>query len=277
MFFLKPNSFAWKFTSTNTYTIIVSKDKAQTNENGFIEEYNLNRNTDFKFINEIFSAYYNGNLFYSKAYKTSQYKDNFTYLIRLIPLKDNTYNNIELLINKIDLGLVEIRLNKADNSVISYTFNHRIINGVIDEGTFTFEWVFFLNLAYNNITIIFMYKYILSVLVILSFLLGSCTKEELQYQDKSKKLFTYFVSTTGNEAIITYKDKSGINSFTQKDETWHTTFEVARGDTVFIRISTVNSCTVNFYSAFDGKKQFYLTNHFLPPNNQTEVAYIINY
>ena len=122
-----------------------------------------------------------------------------------------------------------------------------------------------------------MQKLILTVIITLSFFLGSCTKEETQYMDKSKKMFTYYVSTKGNEATITYKDKNGFNQFYQKDDTWHTTFEVNEGDTVYIRIFTENSCIVNFYTALEGKKQYYLTDAFLPPNNIAKVAYIIHY
>lgn len=142
LFFLKSNSFAWKYSYPNTYTITILNNEASTNENGFTEEYILGQNIDFKLTNKLLLAYYNSSLLGLKEYKDSHYENELTYLIRLFPLNNsisNIYNNIELIINKIDFGLVGIRFNKVDNSIVNYIFNDRIINGIIDEGVFEME------------------------------------------------------------------------------------------------------------------------------------------
>jgi len=142
LFFIKSNSFAWKYNYPNTYTITILNNEASTNENGFTEEYILDQDIDFKLTNKLFLTYYNSSLLESKEYKESYYKNELTYLIRLFPLNNsisNTYNNIELIINKIDFGLVGIRFNKVDNSIVNYIFNERIINGLIDKDIFEME------------------------------------------------------------------------------------------------------------------------------------------
>jgi len=122
-----------------------------------------------------------------------------------------------------------------------------------------------------------MSKFIVTISILFSIFISSCTKEELQYQDRSKKLYTYYVSTQGNEAYITYLDKNGINYLTQKNDTWHHTFNVNRGDTIFLNIKTTDGCTLTFYAAFDGQKQYYFDNFYLGANHQTQVSYIIQY
>ena len=142
LFFLKPNSFAWKYSYPNTYTITILNNEASTNENGFTEEYFLSKNIDFMLTNKLLLAYYNASLFGTKEYEYSHYENELTYLIRLLPLNNsisNIYNNIELLINKIDFGLIGIRFNKVDNTIVNCTFNDRIINGLIDKSVFKIE------------------------------------------------------------------------------------------------------------------------------------------
>ena len=142
LYFQKPYSFSWKFTKPSTYTILITNNEATTDEFGYTEKYSLNSNIDFKLANTIFSAFYNDKLFDSSNYSFSYYENELTYLIRLIPLNNsisNIYNNIELLINKTDFGLVGIRFYKVENSIVKYTFNDRIVNGLIDKDAFSFE------------------------------------------------------------------------------------------------------------------------------------------
>jgi len=140
--FQKPNNIAWVFYKPNLYTIVINGSEASTNENGFFEEYNLEQNTDFTLANSLFTTYYNKFYFKATDYEISFYKDKYTFLIRLIPLKNKTnssYNNIELIVNKIDYGLVGIRLNKTDDSIVKYTFSDRIVNGKLDQSVFKVE------------------------------------------------------------------------------------------------------------------------------------------
>jgi len=121
-----------------------------------------------------------------------------------------------------------------------------------------------------------MSKYLLSLIIISSILIGSCTKEELQYQNKSTNLFTYYVSTEGGDAEITYYTKSKLNTFIQKDATWHTTINLNKGDTAYIRVYTETGCTLNMYTAYNGYKTYLTEDHYLQSFHKMEIAYIIN-
>ncbi len=142
MYFKKPYNFAWQYSEPEQYKIIVNYSTTKSNENGYYEDYNINNNIGLKTVNIHTNEYYSNTLVNNKEYKISYYYDKYSYLIRLIPLNNsesNYYSSIELFINNIDYGLIGIRLNKTDNSVTSYTFSNRIVNGKINDKIFKVE------------------------------------------------------------------------------------------------------------------------------------------
>lgn len=107
-------------------------------------------------------------------------------------------------------------------------------------------------------------------------LFSSCVKQEVQSLDRSEKLFTYYVKTSGLETTITYKLKDGYREETAEDELWHHTFPVNLGDTIEILVTSPGSL-VDSYVAYDGKITHYTNGYYVQPTSSLHIAYIIDF
>jgi len=136
VYFEKKSMFLWKFLKPEVYSILVNNKIINTNKFGFIEEYN---DLIFNYLIRIISKYFEGNIFNQSC---SYYRNSDSYLIRLTTNSDPIFDivdNIEIIINNIDYGITAIRFNLSNNSLKTYTFRNRIVNGGIDEKIFKLE------------------------------------------------------------------------------------------------------------------------------------------
>lgn len=138
-YFAKPNSIRWQYNTPISYTIVLSGNKVQIKDDESLKEYDMDSNPIFKEINKLLLTSLNGEVLNSKDFKTEYFSNNSEYMARLLPQNSamtDVLNNIEIYFNKIDFGVIGIRLNENTDDFTLIKFTQRIINGQIPNHTF---------------------------------------------------------------------------------------------------------------------------------------------
>jgi len=138
-YFEKPNSIRWQYNTPISYTIVLSGNKVQIKDNESLKEYDMASNPIFKEINKLLLNSLNGEVLNSKDFKIEYFSNNSEYMARLLPQNTamtDVLNNIEIYFNKIDFGVIGLRLNENTDDYTLIKFTQRIINGQIPDHTF---------------------------------------------------------------------------------------------------------------------------------------------
>ena len=138
-YFEKPNSIRWQYNTPISYTIVLSRNKVQIKDDESLKEYDMDSNPIFKEINKLLLNSLNGEVLNSKDFKVEYFSNNSEYMTRLLPQNTamtDVLNNIEIYFNKIDFGVIGIRLNENTDDYTLIKFTQRIINGQIPDHTF---------------------------------------------------------------------------------------------------------------------------------------------
>lgn len=138
-YFEKPNSIRWQYNTPISYTIVLSGTKVQIKDDESLKEYDMDSNPIFKEINKLLLNSLNGEVLNSKDFKVEYFSNNSEYMTRLLPQNTamtDVLNNIEIYFNKIDFGVIGIRLNENTDDYTLIKFTQRIINGQIPDHTF---------------------------------------------------------------------------------------------------------------------------------------------
>ena len=138
-YFQKPNSIRWQYVNPISYTIVLANKKVQIKDEESLKEYDMSSNPVFKEINKLLLNSLNGDILNSKDFKIEFYSNNTEYMTRLLP--QNTamtdyLNSIEIYFNKIDFGVIGIKLNENTDDFTYIKFTQRIINGQIPDHIF---------------------------------------------------------------------------------------------------------------------------------------------
>ncbi len=138
-YFKKPNSIRWQYNTPISYTIVLTKNKVQIKDEESLKEYDMSSNPIFKEINKLLLSSLNGNILSSKDFKIEYFSSNNEYMARLLPQNTamtDVLNSIEIYFNKIDFGVIGIKLNENTDDYTYIKFNQRIINGQIPDSIF---------------------------------------------------------------------------------------------------------------------------------------------
>ena len=135
-----PKQIKWEYQTPSKYSIVFNnKARPIIIDNDEINPYSLSSDPNFKIINQIIAEYFNKSIFDSKSYSTTYYKGINLYLMRIIvsdSKSSNLIQSIELRFNKIDYGLLEIKININNMEIITLEFNQRFINNKITKEEF---------------------------------------------------------------------------------------------------------------------------------------------
>jgi outer membrane lipoprotein-sorting protein len=138
-YFQKPNSIRWQYNTPISYTIVLANNKVQIKDEESLKEYDMASNPIFKEINKLLLSSLNGQVLNSKDFKIEYFSNNSEYMARLLPQNTamtDVLNSIEIYFNKIDFGVIGIRLNENTDDFTLIKFTQRIINGQIPDHIF---------------------------------------------------------------------------------------------------------------------------------------------
>ena len=135
-----PKQIKWEYKKPSKYSIVFNnKARAVIIENDEINPYSISSNRNFKLLNQIIAQYFNKELFDSKNYSYKYYENSNRYLLKII-VKDskssNTIQNIDITFNKIDFGLVGLKININNIEIITLELSQRFINNNIPKEIF---------------------------------------------------------------------------------------------------------------------------------------------
>lgn len=141
-YFQKPNSIRWQYNTPISYTIVISGNKIQVKDDENLKEYEMSTSPIFKEINKLLLSSLNGEILNSKDFMIEYFSNKNEYMARLLPQNTamtDVLNSIEIFFNKIDFGVIGIRLNENTDDYTYIKFTQRIINGQIPNHTFKLD------------------------------------------------------------------------------------------------------------------------------------------
>ncbi len=127
-----PKQIKWEYKTPSEYSIVFNK-KARPIiiDNNEINPYSISSDPNFKILNQIIAQYFDTSIFDSNSYSTTYFKGTNLYLMRIIvsdSKSSNLIQSIELRFNKIDYGLLGIKVNINNMEIITLEFSQRFIN-----------------------------------------------------------------------------------------------------------------------------------------------------
>ncbi len=138
-YFQQPNLIRWQYNTPISYTIVLNGKKVQIKDDNGLKEYDMSSNPIFKEINNLLLNSLNGKILNSKDFKIEYYKNHYEYMARLLPQNTamtDVLTSIEIYFNRIDFGVIAIKLTEDSEDFTLIKFNQRIINGQIPDHTF---------------------------------------------------------------------------------------------------------------------------------------------
>lgn len=139
-YYKKENLLRWEYVSPFKYIMVMNKDKLYINDDVKTTMFDVNSNKMFSEINDIMISCLNGTILTdNKKFKTSFFEDKATYLVKLSPLSDKMkeyLKQIEILFNKNDLSLSQLKLIELSGDFTTITFRNKKMNHIIPNEKF---------------------------------------------------------------------------------------------------------------------------------------------
>lgn len=139
MVFKAPNLVKWEYTNPYQYSIIFKEDQLLINDGGTKSEVDIGNSKLFKKLNQLIINSVKGNMFNDADFTVSFFKSpNYTKAV-FIP-KDKKIAayiaSFELLFNKDDAQVHEVKTVEPSQDFTRIIFNNRILNSAIDDSVF---------------------------------------------------------------------------------------------------------------------------------------------
>lgn len=139
MVFKAPNLVKWEYTNPYQYSIIFKEDQLLINDGGTKSEVDMGNSKLFKKLNQLIVNSVKGNMFNDADFTVSFFKSpNYTKAV-FIP-KDKKIAayiaSFELLFNKDDAQVHEVKTVEPSQDFTRIIFNNRILNSAIDDSVF---------------------------------------------------------------------------------------------------------------------------------------------
>ena len=141
IYFNSPYLLKWKYYSPALYEVIFTKKKVMIIEDNISNEYFIEADPGFIDINSIIKSVFNTTIFKSDYYIINYYQNDTKYLLQLIPLeeKKNIQDlRIDLIFNKIDYGLIAIKIITNSLEYVNLELSQRYINTKLPKETFKY-------------------------------------------------------------------------------------------------------------------------------------------
>lgn len=139
MVFKAPNLVKWEYTNPYQYSVIFRENQLLINDGGTKSKVEIGNSKLFKKLNELIVNSVKGNMFNDADFTVSFYNTSKYNKAVFIP-KDNKIANyiasFELLFNKEDAQVHEVKMVEPSQDFTRIVFNNRILNSVINDSVF---------------------------------------------------------------------------------------------------------------------------------------------
>lgn len=140
MVFKAPNLVKWEYTNPYQYSVVFKEDQLLINDGGTKSKVDIGNSKLFKKLNQLIINSVKGNMFNDADFTVSFYKTAQYNKAVFIP-KDKKIagyiSSFELLFNKDDAQVHEVKMVEPSQDFTRIVFNNRILNGAIDDSVFS--------------------------------------------------------------------------------------------------------------------------------------------
>lgn len=140
MVFKSPNLVKWEYTNPYQYSVVFKEDQLLINDGGTKSQVDIGNSKLFKKLNELIVNSVKGNMFNDADFTVTFYKSAKFNKAVFIP-KDKKIAayiaSFELLFNKDDAQVHEVKMIEPSQDFTRIIFNNRILNSPINDSVFT--------------------------------------------------------------------------------------------------------------------------------------------
>lgn len=139
MVFKAPNLVKWEYTNPYQYSVIFKENKLLINDGGTKSKVDIGNSKLFKKLNELIVNSVKGNMFNDADFSVSFYKSTQYNKAVFVPKDKKIANYIasfELLFNKADAQVHEVKMLEPSQDFTRIIFKNRILNSVINDSVF---------------------------------------------------------------------------------------------------------------------------------------------
>lgn len=139
MIFKAPNLVKWEYTSPYQYSVVFKEDELLINDGGTKSKVDIGNSKLFKKLNQLIVNSVKGNMFNDTDFTVSFYKSS-KYNKAVFVSKDKKIADyiasFELLFNKDDAQVHEVKMVEPSQDYTRIIFNNRILNSAINDSVF---------------------------------------------------------------------------------------------------------------------------------------------
>jgi len=140
MAFKAPNRVKWEYTNPYQYSVVFSEDQLLINDGGTKSKVDIGNSRLFKKLNQLIVNSVKGNMFNDADFEVTFFKSPKYNKAIFIP-KDKKIGeyiaSFELLFNKDDAQVYEVKMIEPSKDFTQIIFSNRILNSVIDDSVFS--------------------------------------------------------------------------------------------------------------------------------------------
>lgn len=139
MVFKSPNLVKWEYTNPYQYSVIFKEDQLLINDGGTKSKVDIGNSKLFKKLNELIVNSVKGNMFNDADFTVNFFKSLKYNKAVFIP-KDRKIagyiSSFELLFNKDDAQVYEVKMVEPSQDFTRIIFNNRVLNSAINDSVF---------------------------------------------------------------------------------------------------------------------------------------------
>ena len=138
--FKAPNLVKWEYTEPYQYSVIFKEDQLLINDGGTKSKVDIGSSKLFKKLNELIVSSVKGNMFNNSDFEVSFFKSPKYNKAVFVPKDKKIAEYIasfELLFNKIDAQVYEVKMVEPSKDFTRIVFNNRILNSEINDSVFS--------------------------------------------------------------------------------------------------------------------------------------------
>lgn len=140
MAFKAPNQVKWEYTNPYKYSVIFNENQLLINDGGTKSKVDIGNSRLFKKLNELIVNSVKGNMFSDADFEVSFLKSPKYNKAVFLPKDKKIAEYIasfELLFNKDDAQVFEVKMVEPSKDFTQIIFNNRILNSTIDDSVFS--------------------------------------------------------------------------------------------------------------------------------------------
>ena len=140
MVFKAPSQVKWEYTNPYQYSVVFNEDELLINDGGTKSKVDIGNSKLFKKLNQLIVNSVKGNMFNDADFEVSFFKSPKYNKAVFLPKDKKIADYIasfELLFNKSDAQVYEVKMVEPSKDFTQIIFNNRILNNQIDDSVFS--------------------------------------------------------------------------------------------------------------------------------------------